>query len=322
MRGLVLALAVAWLTTGSAAAGECTHIKGFTINLTPVEDGYLMPIGIAGTPRQFLLELGAAYPKMDEAIAAELKLPTKSMPHGMRVVDSDPYTKIAVVPTLTIGPVTRKDAEVLIGAHRSGWGPVADGVATNNLFYGLDIELDLAHNRLGLYLPREGCAFEPFWPSVEWGSGDFRRAPTGGTYLQMSLDDKTLIVTFDMTEERTYMPFETAHTLFGIEENDPRLIPAETRPVGEGKLYRFAFKSLSGGNNVTIDNPEIYIDTNQKTCGGARELRNLELRLPALTCFGGGDLQLGNNLLKKLHFFFSFKDKKVYYTLAEPPASK
>ena len=32
--------------------------------------------------------------------------------------------------------------------------------------------------------------------------------------------------------------------------------------------------------------------------------------------------RLGINLLKKLHLFFSFKDKKVYFTLAEPPTGK
>ncbi|MDE2181461.1 MAG: retropepsin-like domain-containing protein [Alphaproteobacteria bacterium] len=325
MRGLVWALAVALLVSASAAAesDDCAKIKGFAIGLNPTEDGYLMPLGVARTPRQFLLDLGAAYTKMDEAIAVSLNFPTKSLPYGLHVQDSGGrFTKIAVVPTLEIGPITRKDVEVLIGAHRNGWGPAADGVAAINIFYGLDIELDLAHNRLGLYLPRDNCAFAPFWPAVEWGSGDFMTAPTGGMYTPMNLDGAQLIVTFNTTEGRTYMPFDAAHRLFRIEENDHRLVPVGARASDGKAVYRFPFTSLSGGHNVTVQDPEIYIVKGETSCGGTRDLNNWKWGEASTYCFGGGDLQLGINLLKKLHFFFSFKDKKVYFTLAEPPAAK
>ncbi len=324
MRGFVRALVAAALISSSAAASdECTRIRGFTIPLKPVEDvGYLLPVGVADTPRQFVLESGFAYTKMDETIADELKLPKKSLPKDMRVVDSaGAFTRIATVPSLKIGPLPRAHVEVLIGSHRPSWGP-ADGVAGANIFYGLDVELDLAHQRLGLYLPREGCTFEPFWPAVEWGSADYKTLPTGGSYLPMELDGKQLIVTLNPSTTRTYMPAAAARMLFGIDAGDPRLVSAGPRS-GDGKmLFRFPFKSLSGGHNVTVQDPEIYIVADGDRCGSARDLNAWSLGLPENVCFGGGDLRLGINLLKKLHFFFTFKDKKVYFTLAEPPTPK
>jgi hypothetical protein len=323
MRRILCALTALLLMSGSASAkaDECAKFRGFNVDLTPIEAGYVMPLGIAGTPRQFFLELGSALTKMDEAIAEELKFPMKPMPNGISVVDgAGPFTRIAVVPELMLGPVNRKDTEILIGSHRSDWGASASGVAGMDVFHGLDLELDLAHNRLGLYLPREGCKFAPFWPAVEWGTGDLKIVPTGGFILPMYLDDRKLFVTINTREARTFMSFESARTLFGIKEGDPRLVQAEFRVPGE-VVYRFPFRSLSGGNNVTINAPEIYIIGNTQTCGGIRQqVRWTNTKV--YKCFGGGDLQLGNNLLKELHFFFAIKDKKVYFTLAEPPAQK
>lgn len=322
MRWYVLVLAAALLAAvaHSSEPDACPKIKGFTIHLTPVEDGYLMPISIADTPRQFLFEFSSAYSKMDEAIADELKLRTKSLPRGMGVSDAGgAYKTIAIVPTLTLGLIKRQDVELLVGPHRSGWGPVASGTVAMNLFYGLDVELDLGHDRLGLFLPRENCDFTPFWPSVEWGSGEFKVAPTGGVYVPMYLDDKKLVVTFNTTEKRSYMPFESARTLFGIEENDPRLVPAGFLVRGDA-AYRFPFKTLSGGHNVKVIAPEIYVVGNRQTCGGVRDQRHWDEPWTG-KCFGGGDLELGTNVLKKLHFFFASKDKQVYFTLSEPPGT-
>jgi len=323
MRKLALALVAMLLAGGSAAANsdECAKFRGFTIGLTPVDDGYLMPLGISSTPRQFLFEFSAAYTKMDEAVAAELKLPTKPLPYGMGVKDSTgSFTTIATAPTLTLGPVTRKNVEVVIGAHRSDWG-AGSGATGANIFYGLDMELDLAQSRLGLYLPRENCEFVPFWPAVEWGSGDFMTAPTGGIYMPMFLDNTKLIVTFNTTDERSYMSFESARVLFGIAEDDPRLVRLGHGTSGAA-LYRFPFKSLSGGHNVTIDDPEIYIRAGEKTCGGIRDIDGWKWREMRNLCFGGGDLRLGIKLLKKLHFYFDTKNKKVYFSLAELPTQK
>jgi hypothetical protein len=316
-------VAATLLGASSAAAEDCHKLNGFTIDLKPVgEIGYLMPLGIADTPRQFVLDIGAAYTKMDETIADQLKLPTKLVPREMIISDdAGRFTRIATAPTIKLGPVPRANMEILIGAHRSSWGP-ADGAVAINAFYGLDMELDLAHNRLGLYLPRSGCAFEPFWPAVEWGNADYRTAPTGGVYLPMALDDKSLIVTLDPTETRSYMSASAARALFGIAADDPRLVPVGAHPGDGKKVYRFPFKALSAGHNVTVHDPEIYIIADVRRCGTANDLNPLSWDWGRPLCFGSGDLKLGSNLLKKLHFFFSFKDKKVYFTLAEPPPTK
>ena len=69
------------------------------------------------------------------------------------------------------------------------------------------------------------------------------------------------------------MPFSSAHNLFGVEENDPRLIPAGFNEGGKA-VYRFSFKTLSGGHNVTVRAPEIFIVADERTCGGVRDQRN------------------------------------------------
>ena len=270
MRGIelaVIATALALLGPASAAPNACGSIKGFTLSLTPVEEGYLLPMAVAGTPRTFLLETEAAYSKLDEAVAAELKLPLKDVPSFMEVKDTHGlFAKIATAPTIGLGPIVRHKAEFLIGAHRAGWG-IAVGVVGANFFYGLDEELDLGHNRLGLYLPRD-CPFTPFWPAEVYGEATMVVEPTGGFHMPMRLDGHAIEVRVTSSEKRTYMPLSAAHILYGIEKGDPALVPIGMRDTGEA-LYRYPFKALIGGYKVTIENPEIFIYENKDhQCGG------------------------------------------------------
>lgn len=302
-----------------AAPDNCGPFQGFTLVLEPVARGYLIPMAVAGTPKRLLLELDSAFTKLDEKIAAELKLPLKGAPSGFYVADTvGRFVSIATAPDATLGPVVRKNFEFFIGPRRNYWGS-ADGVAGLNLLYGLDIELDLAHNRLGLFLPRP-CAFQVFWNADVAGDGPFKTEPTGNIHLAMTLDGKGVDVMLDTTEKQSFIPLTSARELFGIKMNDPALVPTAFRLTTGEPLFRYKFNALVGGDRVKVDDPEIYIyDNGSPPCGGKRAGWDGDR---PITCYGQADLRLGSGLLSKLHLFFSFKNKKVYFSLSEPHAGK
>ena len=323
LRASVLVAAILSLTAGTVhpahAADDCATLKGLSLDLTPTDEGYLVPMSVAGTPHLFLLEFEAAYSKFDQAIAEALKLPTKNVPNGLSIADiKGPFTKIVTAPTIMLGPVTRRNVEFLIAPHRDQWGR-ADGVVGMNVFYGFDIELDLSHNKLGLFLPRD-CPFRPYWPFDVVGSSTLKLAPTGGIVLTMEIEGKRIEASIATSNKRTYMPLTAARMLLGIEESNPNLVAAGTRDNGED-MFRYPFKTLSA-DNVTINNPKIYIYRNKsELCGGVAGGRYRAMQ-GSDRCFGGGDVELGTDSLSKLRLFFVFKENKVYFTLAEqsPPA--
>jgi len=300
------------------AADDCSHLKGFWLDLISTDEGYLVPVSVAGTPRLFLLATSSGYAKLDEKVVEELKLPTKAAPEGFSVVASKVrLTRIATSPTIQLGPVTRRDAEFLISPHNDRWGPRADGEAGINIFGGFDIELDLAHNKVGLFLPRD-CKFVPYWKYDVFGNSSFVIEPTGIMLLPMTLDGKRIEASISTAHEKSYMGLTVARMLLGIEEKSSSYTPADKTPWGKD-TFRYPFKTLTGGDNVTINNPEIYVNVDEGVvCGGIAGRRIAELNDYSHYCYSGGDVELGRKELRQLRMFFVFKEKRVYFTLAEP----
>jgi hypothetical protein len=317
----LFAAAALLASAGGATADEgCTNLKGLWLDLTPSDDGYLVPMSVEGEQHLFLLEIGTAHAILDQRIVDTLKLPTKDIPRGMTIkLHGDPVKRIATAPTIQLGPVTRREAEFLVSPHRISWGQKGEGVIGMNVLYGFDIDLDLAHNKLGLFLPRE-CPFTPYWKHDVMGTAPFEVRPMGFFLLPMALDGTKIQAYIATSDKRTYMPLTTAHMLFDIEDKSPGVVAAGKRDSGED-IFRYPFKLLSA-DNVTINNPEIYIYRNkEKLCDGVSGDWYNRAN-PNSTCFGGGDLELGLNVLRKLRLFFAFKEKKVYFTPAEPLPDK
>lgn len=299
----VAMLAALAFPQAAAADQSCAQLKGFWLDLTPSEQGYLVPITIAGTPRLFLLEMGDAFAKLDRKIVEAEHFPLKSLPRDIEVHDGHlRLTEVAVVPTIQIGVLPREQAEVLAEPHQAHWGMRASGVVGLNIFAPLDIELDLAHDKLGLFLP-EHCPFRPYWRYDVLGSTPFKTDPTGTIVLPMMLDGRRVEASISTARSITSMPSGAARALFRLDE---------------AEALRHVFGTLSAGD-VTIAHPQIGIYPD-KVCGGEAS-RWYNGTHSENGCAGGGDLYLGLSTLRQLRLFFSFKEKTVYFTPAEPAAT-
>lgn len=312
-RGLAVLIYAAVLASPLRAEEVCGPLKGFSLPLSPSAEGYTIPIGVAGTQHQFLLDLSSAFSKLDQDLADPIAISKKPMPKGFVVADEGgAYATFAILPEVALGPVKRPRTEILIGAHRSSWGQ-AVGLVGLDMLSGLDLELDLGHDRIGLYLPRD-CAFSPFWKADIVGKADFTVEPTGGMKLPLVLDGKKIEAKLDTSKKRTYMSSAVAYLVFGIDVKGSFVTPAG---MENGKnLYRYPFKAVVAGQKVTVDSPAIYIYESGTLCGG-RAYRD-HPDPSQVDCYGLGDIRLGTDLLQKMHIFFAFKPKKIYFTLSEP----
>ena len=311
------------------AADDCHRLAGFYLDLVPTGDGYLVPISLNGTPHFFLLKMNDAVMKIDVKLVDALQLATQSAPRGMPLMDGKiPLKQIATIPTLQIGPVPRKNTQAFTEERASAWGPRADGVVGMNAFSGFDIELDLAHNKLGLFLPRN-CPFTPYWPYAVFGSANYTIGPSGAITIPMKLDGTDANVSPATSSPDSLMPFDSARALFKIQRDDPRLIAAGKQDDGSDR-FRYPFKALAA-DNLTISNPQIYLyRSSGPPCPGmgghmrppgpprGGPPRPGGPPLPGGFCTDTNAVTLGIRELRQLHFYFAFKDQKVYFTPAEP----
>jgi len=299
-------------------AEDCKHLKGLWLELTPTPEGYLVPMSVNGKPHLFFLNLQDPYAVLDESIVAEAGLPTKKP--SFKILSKDkPVEQVATARTIQLGPLPRHDAEFLVSPHFPNWGDKADGEIGINILSGLDLELDLGHNKLGLFV-QDHCPFTPYWRFDVMGSAPFQVMPTSAFLMPMRLDKTEIIASFGTNNQRSYLSGTAAKMLFGIDIDSAGVIPSGQDNAGK-PLYRYPFKTLSA-EGVTINNPAIsFHQDDHKPCGGVAGKWFNRIRNNG-SCLGGGDVALGLTELKQLRFFFDFKEKKVYFTPADPIGPK
>jgi hypothetical protein len=140
--------------------------------------------------------------------------------------------------------------------------------------------------------------------------------PTGRIVLPMELDGVQVEADMSMRRPRSTMNRAAARMLFQ-DFDDNRLSRVEKVEDGDIRFH-YPFRRLVAGERVTVENPQILVaDGEGVLCSGVagRIKTGKENR-----CYGGGDIGLGLDLLKKLHLYFMFGSKKVYFTAAEPPS--
>jgi hypothetical protein len=259
----VLAILVA--LAAPARADECKKLKGLWIDLIQTPDGFFVPLRVNGEPHLFLLSLSRAYGLIDAKLAHSLNLPLKD---SRVVVNNGDQTlkTIATAQTIQLGVLPRRDAEFLVIDHQPGWGEKGDGVLGANIIGGLDLELDLGHKRLGLFVP-DHCPFVPYWPYDVAGSAPITITPTGTIVMAMKLDNVTIAVSLATGSSHTILDGTAAEMLFGVNEESKGAAPANL-PATELPMFHYPFKTLTAGD-VTVNNPAVYIfHNNHKQCGG------------------------------------------------------
>lgn len=314
--GFFVGIVAMAMANAALAEGACTKLRGIYLELTPTDDGYLVPMQVNGRSHLFLLSFTSGFAKLDEKIAVEDKMPIKGLPRSMLGVSDGEvtYKKIATAATIQLGGIPRHDAEFLIRGHSEKWGAKADGVVGMNVLAGLDLELDLKHNKLGLFLPGH-CPFVPYWGHDVVGSAPFELSPSGVIIMPMTLDDQNVIVALGTANQTAKMQYNVARLLFKIDTKKPVATDAKEKP----ELYH-TFDALKA-DGISILNPKMEIDFTQKEpCTGVGG-RWLDRMGRDNSCIGGGDVILGIKELRQLRMFFDFGEKKVYFTPAEKSVS-
>jgi hypothetical protein len=134
---LSYALAVSCLAWHTAAGAEDCHLQQLaSLNITETPSGdLLVPVSVAGTPRIFQVDLGAAFSAISDSSANTLSLKREPMPIPHRLSSVVIYHQSA--PTIAHAPLElgnlRAEAELVVATPVGEWTPSADGVL------GLDI---------------------------------------------------------------------------------------------------------------------------------------------------------------------------------------
>jgi hypothetical protein len=314
----VLAALLPAATTAHAA--DCGKLQILNIvHMTPVDGGLreMVPVSINGAQKNFVFDTGGFYTQVARPVVEELKLPVRQGNIQMFDVTGNISRDQASIHEFMIGRMRGMDR---IFQVMSNPGPV-DGIFAVDFLYPMDADIDFGTNTMNFF-SQDHCAGQV----VYWTS------PASVGVVPIAMDGYHMIVpvTLDGHEERAVVDTGATGSTLSIPEEERlfglTLGSADTPEKGKLngddtlKTYTHEFKTLTFGD-VTVNSPRLTLIPNAVGRNADRTALVSSRVKSEKTEMNISDMIIGMDVLRKLHIYIAFGERKMYVSPASPPAA-
>lgn len=172
-----------------------------------------------------------------------------------------------------------------------------DGTLAPQILAAYDVDLDFGHGKLNLISPDHCPGQVTYW--TKQSAAVIPVEIQGLTHIRIpvTIDGKEMKAVVDTGASTSFITMRAAKRYLGIDSKDPALKLRGNIPVNgmTGPVYNYPFQSLSFGD-VKVSNPRI--------------------QMVADSVWDQTDLLLGIGILRQLHIYIAYKEKKMYITPA------
>lgn len=320
MRAVILAAIAAVAVTMPSSADQCATLTLLTsVQLQPAIDGNaeLVPVELGGVPKLMVLDTGAELSLLSTAVVKELGLETRRVnvrSYALTGNYSDRYTTTS----LTIGRLKgdRVQFMTMPSDFVSDYGKDVVGLLGADILGHYDVSVDFGTHKLDL-LDQNHCEGKVvYWPARPVAVVSFKRIGTAQIVIPVTLDGHEMQAYVDTGSAGSTIRQPRAELSFGIKVGS-----ADTPQIGDLNndknvpVWRHVFKSLTL-EGVSVSNPEIDVipdRLSEHLTLGAETGTRFDTRDDELQ----PDILLGMNVLKHLHVYIAYQEKKLYITPAD-----
>ncbi|MBI3676931.1 MAG: retropepsin-like domain-containing protein [Proteobacteria bacterium] len=309
----LLGMAAFVLPTTSLRAADCTLKRMADLDMMAVDDAVIVPVGVNGTQHNFLVDTGGVYSQLYEDVAKQLGLKPQSLAQYLEIYQGGYQFKNGVtIQSFTIGNNEAKYFRVLIGPADQPAGPNRpDGVLSPDMLSLFDLDFDFANRKLNLFSP-DHCDGKVVYWAPNYDEVPFQYSSNDNHIrFALELDGQTMTAMLDTGSTFSWLT-PVGQRVLGIHSDTPG---TETVP-GQVKGYRHQFKTISL-KGIAVSNPMLYLESNAAEEAFRRAHPEKQTNDPI---YGYSLKQpqviLGLNVLRALHIYIDFKEKKLYVTAA------
>jgi Aspartyl protease len=305
------------LVASCAMAGgtDCGALK--LAASTPMEIGSsgrpIVTVRINDTPRRFVFDSAGMVAQIAPAVADELKLRRHDSPIKLLDVSGHATAKMVVVDDFALGPLKGRKLQLQVATRAPSDG---DGLLTPSLFPRFDIDLDFGAGRMS-FLSQDHCDGHV----VYWRPEVVAVVPMIADELKIivpiTVDGHALRAVIDTGSNGTFMDMDVARHVFGLAPDSPDM-EAAGYANGDQELpvYRHVFGNVSF-EGVHIARAVVLVmasrtgskDKDNPLLTGSRARR-------ADDDIDDAPIILGMDVLRKLHIYIAFKERKLYISAA------
>jgi len=287
----------------AADAPDCKPLQLLnSIKMTTNADRsrFYVPVTINGAPKNFLLDTGGGLTQITQSAVNELKLEGTFTRIIMRDLYGHASDRAVRVKTFDLGRQRGENMRIQVSAIPT-LSDDAAGLLSTDLFLQYDIDLDFGADRLN-YFSQDHCEGRIAY----WTERPLAVLPVdlsgGHLNVDVTLDGKVFHAILDTGAPVTTTGTNAVANTFNLQPGSPELpVIKEDKDHPAIKFYAHNFDRLSFGD-IAVLHPQIEL-------------------MPQLTMWGGGDPMLRNiiigiNVLRQLHIYIAYKEKKLYITPA------
>ncbi len=174
--------------------------------------------------------------------------------------------------------------------------PDIQGLLGPDILRAYDDDFDFANAKFSLFQQAHCGGNLVWWTNAEHSEIPFSVDEGGHIQFYVELDGKKVKVWLDTGASGSIMSLEEAESLFGFDEKEPSLKPL--RETANGHTYKYPFKMMTFGG-VTVSNPDLVLISRDDT-----------------KMYGIAPILLGIGILRQLHMYISYREKKIFVTAA------
>jgi hypothetical protein len=299
-RWTILAVICAVIAAGLPAHAEDTapgcHLKvAATLPMYTVSDGRVtIPVQAEGHDYRLMLDTGGYFNTLSPHVAKQEGYRSHSAPVGMIGMGTRQLNSQVTVKDFAIAGLHGKD----FGFYVDDFDDLSsDGTLSPQILGAYDADFDFGHSKFNLISPDHCPGKVVYWTANPFAVVPITYPDVAHIRIPVMVDGKKVMATLDTGAHTSFITMSAAKRYLGLDEKSPGFVSRGNQPVNGvvGPVYGYSFKTLSFGD-VTVNNPHIEIISDR--------------------IWGENDLLLGVGILRQLHFYVAYKEKKLYVTPA------
>jgi len=308
-------LAALVITAPALAAETCSNLTRInTVDIVNGPNRALVPVSINGVQELFLLDTGGDISQVSRDLVQQLKLPVREGHVKMLDLYGNASSDQVVIEDFGLGRMKGKDIQMMVQPNPDfARGTRYVGLLAADLMGKYDVELDFGGNKLNYYLPDHCEGRVVYWqPSVV----AVVPIKLKGTHLSIpvTLDGHTLTAEIDTGSPGTNLRADIAKRVFGVTADSSGSTPIQSTsmPGAFGRVF-----STLGFEGVQVSNPRVAVLPNLV----GKNDRDNTVQTGSLIKredddIDAADMLIGMDVLKKLHIYMAFGERRLYISSA------
>jgi hypothetical protein len=307
-----LSLSGAWPTVSMAlddGVGDCRLRQLASIELK-IGIPVLAPVSLDGVPGFMALSNGLPLSTIFQPAVTEMKL---VIDKSHQPVSNSPG--LVSIGSLSLGSYDIGKVRLLVtDAPKSGspqTSPYIGSFALPTLF-GMDYEIDYAHNKLNLFSANHCSGNVVYWADKA-AAIPYSLDKVGIPVFPIELDGKKLSSTLALGAPRSLLRTDFSKALYGFDERSSGIRTEAADSGNTAHHYRAMKMSLPG---LSVTNADLELIAGAKGCTPSPNA-GPEHSAAYQNCFGSQPLVLGLDVLQHLRLYFATKERVLYVTPAD-----